>query len=75
MNSVDLFQELLSNRNMSEKLTNEKLTKAELIEVEIELDNAIMALEYNDELSEFTEKLREAQRKLNWYIDDMKGEL
>ena len=60
---------------MSEELTNEKLTKAALIEVEIELDNAIMALEYNDELAEFPEKLREAQRKLNWYIDDMKGEL
>ena len=60
---------------MSEELTNEKLTKAELIEVEIDLDKAIMALEYNNELSEFTEKLREAQRELNWHIDDMKGKL
>ena len=52
-----------------------RLTKAELIEVEIELDNKIMALEYNDDLAPFTEKLREAQSELNEYIDNMEGEL
>ena len=54
---------------------SEKLNKAELIEVEINLDNAIMTLEYNEELSEFTEKMRSAQTELNHYIDNMKGEL
>jgi len=54
---------------------SEKLNKAELIEVEINLDNAIMTLEYNEELSEFTKKMREAQTELNDYIDNMKGEL
>ena len=52
-----------------------RLTKAELIEVEIKLDNQIMALECNDDLSPFTEKLREAQSELNEYIDNMEGGL
>ena len=54
---------------------SEKLNKAELIEVEINLDNAIMVLEYNEELLEFTQKMREAQTELNDYIDNMKGDL
>jgi len=52
-----------------------RLTKAELIEVEIKLDDHIMTLEYNDDLAPFTEKLREAQSELNEYIDNMEGEL
>jgi len=54
---------------------SEKLNKAELIEAEINLDNAIMTLEYNEELSDFTEKMRDAQTELNHYIDDMEGKL
>jgi len=51
-----------------------RLTKAELIEVEMRLDNHILVLEYNDDLAPFTEKLREAQSELNEYIDNMKDE-
>ena len=71
--SVDLFQELTFNKNMNDD--QNRLSKAELIEVEIKLDDQIMALEYNDDLSPFTEKLREAQSELNEYIDNMEGEI